>query len=120
MYKSPIETFQTGIEYQFENDIMNMIQKYGITVDKDELLKALRYDRDQYDKGYVDGKRAANDEIVRCKDCKWWYDRHIDPITNYHYGCCERPLGEYYECDCDFCTTSNDFCSYAERKEENE
>jgi hypothetical protein len=69
MYKSPIETFQTGIEYQLENDIMNMIQKYGITVDKDELLKALRYDRDQYDKGYADGKVAAIDELIRCKDC---------------------------------------------------
>lgn len=56
-------------------------------------------------------------EVVRCKDCKWWYDRYIDPLTNYHYGCCERPLGEYYECDCDLNTTNNDYCSYGERGE---
>ena len=55
MYKSPIEVFQTGIEYQLENEIMSMVQKYGITVDKDELLRALRYDRNQYDKGYTEG-----------------------------------------------------------------
>lgn len=27
----------------------------GIYVDKEELIKALRYDRQQYDKGYADG-----------------------------------------------------------------
>lgn len=56
-------------------------------------------------------------EVVRCKDCFWWNEGKIDPITNFHYGCCERPLGEYHECDYTFDTTSNDFCSYGERKE---
>lgn len=71
MYKSPIEVFRTGIEYQLENEIMSMVQKYGITVDRDELLRALSYDRDQYDKGYADGKRAFVDGIVRCTHCKY-------------------------------------------------
>ena len=111
MYKSPIEMFQTGIEYQLENDIMNMAQKYGITVDKDELIRALRYDRDQYDKGYVDGKIAAIDELVRCKDCKHCF--HVS-----------RPNYERYECE--YYGTSDEvvnyvqpmhFCSYGERRE---
>ena len=29
---------------------------YGITVDKQELIKALSYSKEQYDKGYEDGK----------------------------------------------------------------
>ena len=39
----------------------------GFHVDKEELAKALKYDRDQYDKGYADGyaegKKAAAREI---------------------------------------------------------
>ena len=105
MYKSPIEVFQTGIEYQLENDIMNMIQKYGITVDKDELLKALQYDRDQYDKGYSDGKIAAIDALVKCKDCK-----HYCPLNN---GYCTHGTDLMV-------LDENQFCSYAERKETDE
>ena len=30
-------------------------QTLGCEVDKDELIKAMQYDRDQYDKGYQDG-----------------------------------------------------------------
>ena len=33
--------------------------KVGCAVDKDELVKALEYDRGQYEKGYADGKRDA-------------------------------------------------------------
>ena len=118
MYKSPIEVFQTGIEYQLENDIMNMVQKYGITVDKDELLKALRYDRDQYDKGYVDGKRAAIEELVRCKDCKHWEEHGIDYLNKRPFGSCKCP---YWEHPTEYFTMlDNDYCSYAKRREEDE
>ena len=30
------------------------VQSYGINVDKDELIRALQYDREQYYKGYAD------------------------------------------------------------------
>lgn len=58
MYKPPIElvmeeVFQKMNE-DFENSIFKAIQKVGINVDKEELLKALIYDRGQYDKGYED------------------------------------------------------------------
>ena len=47
--------------------IFKAVQNVGVNVDRDELIKALRYDRDQYKKGYAD----RDEEIVRCKDCKW-------------------------------------------------
>ena len=37
-----------------EDTIVSYIQTLDIRVDKDELVKALRYDRDQYNKGYAD------------------------------------------------------------------
>lgn len=35
----------------------------GVNIDREELIKALRYDRGQYEKGYADGKRDAADAI---------------------------------------------------------
>ena len=70
MYKSPIEIFTKETTYHFDNDIVEAVQRYGIVVDKDELLKALQYDREQYEKGYYDGYIAGREEVVHCYDCK--------------------------------------------------
>lgn len=40
---------------QFDRYVLSAIAKTGITVDRDELVKALRYDRGQYREGYEDG-----------------------------------------------------------------
>lgn len=55
MYKSPIEIIQTEIKTQFEDDCLKAVQSCGFIVNKEELIKALTYDRKQYDKGYSDG-----------------------------------------------------------------
>ncbi len=59
MYKSPIEIIYGQAKRQMENDIFRAVQSYEINVDKAELIRALQYDRDQYEKGYADGKAAA-------------------------------------------------------------
>ena len=66
-YQSPIEIIQTQMQSQIEGDIYKAVMKVGVNVDKNELLKALQYDRDQYQKGYTD----RDSEIVRCKECKY-------------------------------------------------
>lgn len=59
MYESPINLFvsdiATQVDKQIEATIVTAVQKVGIDVDKDELIKALAYDRNQYEKGYRDG-----------------------------------------------------------------
>lgn len=55
MYESPIDVLYKNVETSFENGVLNAIQKVDIIVDKEELIKALKYDRDQYRKGYEDG-----------------------------------------------------------------
>ena len=78
MYESPIElSFIDEIysaiidttEREIENKIFKAVSNYGIDVDKEELLKALQYDRGQYDRGFIDGRISRDAEIVRCKDC---------------------------------------------------
>ena len=65
MYESPIETIQTEIQTQFEDDCIKAIQSYGFMVNKEEIVKALNYDRKQYDNGYADGYNNAIDDFVR-------------------------------------------------------
>lgn len=83
MYKPPItlnqeqESITAQIarhaNEQMESDVLKFISRYGIEVDKDELLKALRYDREQYETGFRDGYEKRDEEIVRCKDCEKRY-----------------------------------------------
>lgn len=55
-YKSPIEIISGKMKNQLENDVYSVVQSYGIKVDKDALVKALEYDRNQYQQGYADAK----------------------------------------------------------------
>ena len=70
-YESPIELITNELAEQVDDYTYKTVPSYAINVDKEELLKALRYDRGQYDKGYTAGRLSALEEIVRCKDCKW-------------------------------------------------
>ena len=61
MYKSTIEIFMKQIRMKQDETIVRAVQDVGIFVDKDELIKALQYDRGQYDKGYADGQKDAKE-----------------------------------------------------------
>ena len=97
-WKSPIEVVYNDVKSNFEDGVFKAIQRVQINVDKDELIKALQYDRDQYEKGYEDGKRYAEDKIIRCKDCK---KRHVCFIGLFCGGDGEE----------------DGYCKWAERKE---
>jgi hypothetical protein len=46
-----------NLQTRIENDAVQVVQSYGFNVDKAELEKALKYDRDQYEKGYAAGSK---------------------------------------------------------------
>ena len=73
MYKSPIEIFthnpiikiiEEHNKQRDEHIYRRIIETTGVIVDKEELYKALKYDREQYRKGYIDG---INDFVKRLK-----------------------------------------------------
>jgi hypothetical protein len=70
MYKSPIEIYETELETQLEGEILRAVKRVGVSVDKDELIKALKYDRDQYNEGYHDAseKQIPKRVIVQTLD----------------------------------------------------
>lgn len=59
MYESPIKIFYSEITTQFDNEIFKAVQRVNITVDRDEIIRALRYDREQYQKGFDDARKDA-------------------------------------------------------------
>ena len=64
-YKSPVNIINQGFQTKLEGDIYEAILSYGVDVDKDELIKALKYDRNQYEKGYIDGRKGKQGTIRR-------------------------------------------------------
>lgn len=57
MYESPIEIISKQVRTIQEENVYKAVLEVGVNVDKDELIKALKYDRDQYNRGYNDGFR---------------------------------------------------------------
>ncbi len=68
MYESPIEAIITEMQVQTiklaEDDIYRAVQDINVNVDKEELMRALQYDRQQYEKGYADGIRDFAKKLV--------------------------------------------------------
>lgn len=67
MYQSPI-VITRQMRTQFEDNVFKAILDYGIVVDKEELLKALQYDRGQYEKGFADGMLVSKDEWISVEE----------------------------------------------------
>lgn len=93
MYESPIHVYHADIQHKIEGEILTAVMKVGVTVDKDELLRALQYDRGQYDRGYADAKA----EIVHCWECVNWDEEHCADSQ----GWCPKVVG--YRCGSWFC-----------------
>lgn len=106
MYKSPVELLVTDIQHQIvkqqDEEIYQAVLHYVPNVDRAELIRALEYDRGQYEKGYADGKADAMADFVRCKDCKHY--------NVYRLECHNGHMNGYIGID--------GFCSYGERKED--
>ena len=87
MYVSPIH-----VKDKCDNAVFRAVQEVGIEVDKDELLKALQYDRGQYEKGYSDGRLykppvITNADRIRAmmdEELAEWLIEHVDCTAN----CC--------------------------------
>jgi hypothetical protein len=83
-YSSPIQLILSDIQMKLEDNVCEAVQSVGVNVDKDELIKALQYDREQYAKGFTDGykqgiemgKSIVIEELKRCIESG--FERNID------------------------------------------
>ena len=78
MWESPVNVIMGEMQTQIEGDVFKAIQNVGIDVNKEELIKAMQYDRNQYEKGHKDGYADAIDEFAeRLKDSLLHNYRHL-------------------------------------------
>ena len=98
MYKSPIELIYKDVQNRMEKDIFYAIQKVDIKVDRDELLKALAYDRGQYEKGYEDAKAER-------KKGKWlpYLEEYHDMFKCSNCGNITRVAFKFFSPPYDYC-----------------
>lgn len=105
MYESPIKLLFprfddviSDMAKKQDDMVFDAVARFGVIVDKGELLRALHYDREQYNRGFNDGIMAAAEELVRCKDCIYFISETCRFDTGLNYSC------------------GDDFCSYGERR----
>ena len=60
-YESPIHLVMTDVQTKIEDNIIKAVQGTGIEISKSELVKALKNDRDSYDKGLANGKESCKE-----------------------------------------------------------
>lgn len=115
MYESPITIYQQP-EYRRMSESVDALvieecRRVGVAVNKDELIKALQYDRGQYEKGYEDGKMEGN-RLVYCNECVYY--KGVRGVPGHapcaYWGSCgvmyngfcsngRRKVGDEDECD---------------------
>lgn len=64
MYKSPIDIVMGGLKTEMDGEVLKAVQSYDINVDKEELIKALKNDRNQYEKGLKEGQDDALQYVI--------------------------------------------------------
>ena len=109
MYESPIMLLKTDpliqrVKDETDTMIFQAVARVGVHVDKDELIKALEYDRGQYEKGFHDGRmyvppcpsnadllRSMSDEEFATEICKHdgcpFREAEDDECLKHHYDC---------------------------------
>ena len=65
----------TSSQKKMENDLVYEVRQYfGYDIDAAELARSLKYDREQYDKGYSDGRLAGYAQAESEKRKGYWFD----------------------------------------------
>ena len=98
MYKSPIElhVMMTDVnrcvegiikerDKAVEQEVIKSIISSDVHIDKEELIKALQYDRNQYSKGFADGVRKVADRLKQCRMVE--EETLTDEGIRYGYAC---------------------------------
>lgn len=68
-YQSPIKLMEQQMRTSVEGNILRAVQSVGVDMNKDELIRALQYDREQYAKGYAAGVAADKAKLIeKCRD----------------------------------------------------
>ena len=89
-YISPLELTIRRISEELiekqEGQVIEAIYQQGIKVDKEELIKALNYDRHQYEQGFRDGQKSMKEALKRQFEELHLHPELIELIDNAQTG----------------------------------
>lgn len=63
-YESSINLISTKMQVELEESILKSVQNVENSVDKEELIRAIQYNREQYSKGFKIGYSKAVDDAL--------------------------------------------------------
>lgn len=113
MYKSPIELLVDDIQHQIvkkqDEDIYKAVLHYIPNVNKEELIRALQYDRNQYEKGYADGKADAMPSVVKYERLLEMYHDLRDNFVDYYCSGTQN-VAPYCLNKCEECVDKWGYC----------
>ena len=110
-YKSPIEIYVANVVSEFDGAVMKACQKVYIEVDKEELIKALEYDRGQYEKGFKAGLHSAEAIPVE------WINKYTNEHRTYMHAFSEMVACWYDEKENREYEMASDMRDYCEKYE---
>ena len=87
-YQSPVDLIVDQVMDRLDQEIENAVNltlNYEIKVNKEEMIKALQYDRDQYRIGYEQGKKHAVGH-GHWKKVNDKYPRYVCTICNHLFN----------------------------------
>lgn len=76
-YKPVLAFAYTGPAFTLDDGVLKAVGMCDVHVDKEELLKALQYDRGQYEQGHADGYKQALADVMRLMET---YDVTFGPL----------------------------------------
>lgn len=75
IFQRTIDSMASAFSKSMDDGVMTAVVKAGFNVDKEKLEQALTQDKCRYEgayrNGYSDGYKKREDEIIRCRDCKY-------------------------------------------------
>lgn len=109
-YQSPItmytERIIKDIDEKQDEYLVEEVRKVGFNINKEELAKALEYDRDQYMRGYTDGRMYTPSVITNADRIRSMTDEELAWAYAYHlascYGCEASTIEDCVKCMLDW------------------
>lgn len=100
-YESPISLIFDDATTEINGNIMRVVQGYHVDVNQKELIKALNYDRNQYQAGWQDAIRSY------ARPAGIWvfkeYDDETGIANSYFCSECGKPQAQVYKNYCANC-----------------
>lgn len=96
MYEPPVKITCSPMDAKIAGEVLEFLTRVDIDINEEELIKAIKYDRQQYEKGYRDGIKEFAERLKERKhECGCNYRKK--PVYAVTEDCIDKVLAEMTE-----------------------